>query len=255
MMETYEEVERQAQLARQKAKSTRNDWKDRTKLADRGARQRRDEAFGEAIDNIRKVIDALRIHAGEESPYRRAAEREIGHCLGVIGGTYRDWEKYEDAARAYDDGWPYELNVIDHGGQPDSYCLVQRLVARVLLNPAGFFRAEPIMGINVQAELERAADVVTGQIGKNHPGGKRFYDPWAQADLAMILQLMESRAGSGFARSNASHAWDRLIYELRPKRFVYDSTKEVVELLSESLRPYLDNKSQQAWTDVLRCLS
>jgi hypothetical protein len=233
--ESFEAARIAAGAARKQAKAVRTKWKRG------GPSEQRDEEFGVALQDLDKMIQGLLPFASDQSAYHKEAEREIGDCHGVKGGTYRDWGKYGEAADAYDRGLPYERRFLELGGQPNSYCLVQRLVSRVLKDPTAFRMGVPIQGANsvfppvdVKAELETSAEEIRQQKEVSRRG-----DPWAQADFALVLQLLK--------RDAAGAEWDKFD-DMRPDRSVYDATLEVVRLLRERLE--LDADSRARWEDL-----
>ena len=215
--EGFDAVRIGAGNARKQAKDTRRKWKNQPS-------PQRDLDFEAALRNLDEAIERLTPFASEGSAYRKDAEREIGDCYGVQGGTYRDWGKYGEAADAYDRGLPFERS-----GQPNSYCLVQRLVSRILEDPVAFQRAAPIRGVDVTAELKASVEEIQRQKKVLRKG-----DPWAQADLALVLQLLSSEG--------AEIEWDNLD-DMKPDHGVYESTLEVVRLIRKKL-PF------DAWMDV-----
>lgn len=233
---TFAELQATALNARKRAKAVRKEWKDRE------PGENRDDAFRAAVKELDDVVLVLKGWRGEDSPYRRDAERDIGDCLGVKGGTYRDWGKYRDAAFSYDEGLPYEREAQQLGGQPNSYCLVQRLVCRVLEEPGEFQRVGSVLGVDLDLELDRSAQVVRDQVKI------RTDSRWAQADLALLLQLLGGKSDRGFDRATA--AWDELD-DMGPDRFVYDSTLETVKALQSRLDQFLDPAARSSWADLV----
>jgi hypothetical protein len=238
----FEDVATEAQRARRRSKEVRKEWKERPPSEDRI------NAFRSIQDDLERVIVDLRVWDHERSAYRRDAKREIGDCLGVKGGTYRDAGDYPRAAEAYDDGLDYERAVNQLGGHPNSYCLVQRLVTRVLAEPEAFSRSEPIQGVDVHAELAQCVETLRNQMAVVRSG-----DPWAQADLAVVMQLLATGPIASPRAADAATAWDQLD-DMRPDRFVYGSTREVVQLLRQRLE-HLSLSTKAAWSDVVSRLS
>jgi hypothetical protein len=226
--ESFEPIRIATSTAKRQAKKTRTKWKGA------GPSAERDLEFDAEVKNLDAAIQALRPFADENSAYRKEAQREIGDCHGVMGGVYRDWGKYGEAADSYDLGLPYEQSFLELGGQPNSYCLVQRLVSRVLLAPQAFRQGQPIKGLNVKAELEASADEIARQLK-----GPRQGDPWAQADFALVHQLL--------GRESAEAEWDNFD-DLRPGSSVYESTFDVVHLLRQRL--VLDVDETARWEDL-----
>ncbi len=59
---------------------------------------------------------------------------QLAYILGTKGGIFRRWGEFEKSARAYDAG--YEIERRESGyGIINSYNMVQRLVARVYIQP------------------------------------------------------------------------------------------------------------------------
>jgi hypothetical protein len=227
--ESFEEIRKRASLARKASKSHREEWKGKEPSEDR------DRVFEKTVKEFDAVLQLLKEWRG--SAFDTEAAREIGDCLGAKGGTLRDWGRYDQAAHAYDEGLNYEREVEESGGRPNSYCLVQRLVMRVLWQPERFVDNQMILDRNVRNELNRSTTTVSNQMKAQRRG-----DPWAQADYALVLQLLgEDRAIS---------EWDKF-EDMRPDRFVYESTSEVVKLLQERLVPLLSSEDQEAWADVV----
>jgi tetratricopeptide (TPR) repeat protein len=233
--ESFETTRIAAARARKQAKTIRSKWKYL------GPSDQRDAEFGTSLQDLDNAIEALIPFASGGSAYRQDAEREIGDCHGVNGGAYRDWGRYGEAADAYDQGLPFERRFQELRGQPNSYCLVQRLVARVLKNPVAFRRGLPIQGadarvapVDVTAELEASVEEIREQKKVLRKG-----DPWAQADFALVLQLL--------GRNAAEAEWDKL-EDMRPDRGVYDSTLDVVRLIRQRL--LVDADSGAGWHDL-----
>jgi len=59
--------------------------------------------------------------------YELKVRTQLLHIYGSIGGVYRREKRYEESARAYDDGDKTE-RTLDHTSQPNSYNLTQRLI-------------------------------------------------------------------------------------------------------------------------------
>jgi hypothetical protein len=139
--------------------------------------------------------------------------------------------------------------VNEQGGVPSSYCLVQRLVTRVLADPAGFAVSRPVLGFVVQPKLAECVGVIEAQMR-----GPRKNDSWAGADLAVVLQLMTVGEDGARHVGRAIDAWDAL-EDMNPDRFVLESTRDVVTALRDRLSPSLDDGARDEWDDVLDRLS
>ena len=237
---TFAELQARALSARQNAKAVRKKWRRQPEEAARTA------DFEAAITELSAVVEALGSWSAPESPYRREADRDIGDCLGVQGGTYRDWGRYDGAASAYDQGLPYERRAEELGGQPNSYCLIQRLVCRILHDPEAYLEGRPILDLQVEPELGSAAQIVRAQIPNRNDA------VWARADLALVLQLLASNGRVTF--DEVTLEWDALD-DMKPDRAVYDSTLEAVLAVKERLDPFLKARARDEWEDVVDRLS
>lgn len=233
---TFDAARIAAVNARKTAKDIRKKWQHEE------ASPERDAEFKVAVGGLNDGIKDLEEFVSANSAYRRDAEREIGDCHGVIGGAYRDWGKYGDAADAYDRGLPYEQLSEERGGQPNSYCLVQRLVARALKDPTAFRTRSPIQGawalgpaIDVKAELVDCLKEIARQ-----KKVLRAKDPWAQADYALVLLLLEDES--------AESEWDKFD-DMHPDSGAYQSTLDVVRLLRGRLE--LSNEAAERWDDLM----
>ena len=234
---TFGELQGYAQKIRQDAKAIRKRWVGQAPSSSRKAE------FQNAIANFEVVIAAFeeRLEVAEKGSLgERDLCTEIGDCYGALGGTYRDWEEFTQAAKAYGKGRVYEKRVEDLGGQPNSYCLVQQLVNLILADPKGFSEHTLIDNVDVRNELRAARDTLNGQMRVARRG-----DPWAQADLALICQLLDD---------DAVVQWDELD-DLEPKHFVYDAAGSVVRFVHEKLSPYLKDTENEFWHEVEERLS
>jgi hypothetical protein len=233
---TFEQLQAAAQAARNDAKTTRVKWR-----STHGGG--RDAAFARPVAALDQVIAELeeRLQNAEGGSLREQdLLTEAGDCYGVKGGTYRDWGRYLEAARSYETGRGCEERLNELSEKPNSYCLVQHLVNLILADPASFAQCGQVEKFNVTAGLARARDTIRDQMKVKRKG-----DPWAQADLALVSQLLGD---------DATHEWDTLD-DLKPKRFVYDATHDTVLPLFEKLKPHLSDRAQQSWIDVIDRLS
>jgi hypothetical protein len=234
--QTFADAQTVALTARRLAKITRKKWK-----AGSSTDPARDQDFDTAVRDLDQAVATLKEWQHDGSPYYRDAVRDIGDCLGVKGGTYRDWDKYAAAAASYDEGLSYEVDTQQLGGQPNSYCRVQRLVCRVLAEPEEFVRSGRALDVDLDEELASAIGVVGSQVKI------RTDSQWAQADVALLLQLLATR--QPMKNAAAVEAWDELD-DMGPDRFVYESTLETVKALASRLSPLLDAASRRAWSDL-----
>ena len=233
---SFDETRIAAANARKQAKEIRKKWENQERS------DRRDTEFSLALRGLDDAIQNLSLFVSESSAYRTDAEREIGDSHGVRGGVYRDWGKYGEAADAYDKGLPYERRYQELGGKPNSYCLVQRLVARALKDPKAFRDRLPIQGadpdvppVDVKSELEASLKEIEKQ-----KEVLRAKDPWAQADYALVLLLLE--------RETAEAEWDKFD-DMSPDSGAYQSTLDVARLLETALE--LSDVAADRWADLV----
>lgn len=230
----FQEQRTSSDSAQKAAKRVREKWKDKQDSRERA------EAFSAVTTDLDDVIAQLEEWSHSSSPFEVEAKKEIGDCLGAKGGAYRDWGKFADAARAYDEGLRYEVEA----NEPNSYCLVQRLTMRVLAEPEKFVRSEPVLGLDVSDELLKAAAVIHAQLQDS-----RRDDPWAQTDFALVLQLLGPKGYESWGADGALDAWDTLD-DMEPAGFLYESTLDVVRSLRQRLSPHVDEQAKAEWEDL-----
>jgi hypothetical protein len=207
-------------------KRLRNLWRNRD------ASQARDAAFQKAIEGIATVIGAFK-HRFTQMEKGSSSERdlasEIGDYCGVQGGIFRDWGKFDEAAKAYGEGHKHAKLVRELGGKSNSYCLVQELINLVLARPSD---------LNSADVLETKLRPALSEIRQSDRKG----DPWAQADQALITQLVDPQ--------KATEEWD-ILDDLLPKPDVYAATRDVVIALAKCLRPQLDGATLKSWNELV----
>jgi len=120
--------------------------------------------------------------------------------------------------------------------------LVQRLVARALKDPKAFRDGVPIQGadpgvppVDVKSELEASLKEIEKQ-----KEVLRAKDPWAQADYALVLLLLE--------RETAEAEWDKFD-DMSPDSGAYQSTLDVARLLETALE--LSDVAADRWADLV----
>jgi hypothetical protein len=134
-----------------------------------------------ALENLDQHPDPLQA----EDVFRRDLLAQVGHIRGSKGGVYSRQREYENSAKAFDAGNTYERE-LDSTDKPNSYNLVQRLVARTLLAPAAIeIKGAMVLDENLDKELHAAYREVRRQIEKARPN-----DAYAQADAFMVLLLL-----------------------------------------------------------------
>jgi len=156
---------------------------------------RDDALFEEAHKKLREAETALvealaeqrRAREGEQvGDLERKIAEQLVHIRGSIGGVWRREGRHVESAQAYDSG--YDLERAESGyGIVDSYTLVQRLVARVFVDPAAADDEHVIVEHRaVRPKLEEARDVIRDQIERKGRGRDEF----AASDLTLVLLLL-----------------------------------------------------------------
>jgi hypothetical protein len=216
------------------------------RLKSRAMDARDEEDFERAERLIEKAEAALKAELKRLKLSRKAADvqdrparrgtsevkvaEQLGHVLGTKGGIYRRWKKYEDSARAYDEGYQYEKVALDHG-TANSYDLVQRLVARAFVNPSALRDDTEVLGLPLRRALFEARGEVDRQLA-----GDRANDEYAAADLALIW-LLQGDAGW-------EAVLDRFVFipppddpsKTRPSLYAIEVTLDVVNRLRGALK-------------------
>ncbi len=222
-----------ARQVRRSAKSIRNEW------LHNPSTDKKDHAFREVVLPLRDVIESLvnyAMHMEEASITARDLHIEIGDCYGLLGGLYRDWGKYTEAADAYSRGRISEIKVKELGGKSNSYCLVQELVNLILGSVIAFDTNAALI-----QRLHQAREEVRKQMSEDRAG-----DLWAQADIALLTQLVSPDC--------AVYEWDKF-EDLIPPRFASEGTKEVLTALLSKLYPYLSPAAKDSWEDAIARLT
>lgn len=223
---TIAKLEIIAQEARRTAKQARKQFKSPT--------HERENKFISEEANLRMVIGELKKRLGstdDGSLSERGLQLEIGDCFGVLGGLYRDWEKFDDAASCYHEGHQCEARVEELGGKSNSYCLVQELVNRLLSDPSR------LQDLDFKKLLDDARIEVQRQISND-----RVKDIWAKADLALLCLLISPE--------DSIQQWDEFD-DLTPPRFAYDGTLDVVLALYERLEGQIAESELLVWKDTI----
>jgi hypothetical protein len=155
---------------------------------DRGEFDEARRQLGQAEGELSQALDEERRERTDDEAgvFERKLASQLVHIRGSLGGVWRRQDRHADSARAYDAG--YTLERAESGYRiVDSYTLVQRLVARVLQDPAAVAHADrPVDGLRIPEELQDAARVIREQIQRK--GRER--DEYAAADLALVLLLL-----------------------------------------------------------------
>jgi tetratricopeptide (TPR) repeat protein len=198
---------------------------------DKGDFARAESSILEAETMLRAALKGhqeSREAAGEQAGALKPGAREIqvaeqlGHVLGSKGGIYRRWKKYEASADAYDQAYHFEKWVLGHGID-NSYVLVQRLVARVFIDPKAVQDDVEVRGLPLRRQLLEAEAEVERQ-----QRGQRNKDEYAAADLALVrLLLGEANWESALTRFTQATP--------PPSAYSVEATLEVVNELRQTL--------------------
>jgi hypothetical protein len=207
--------------AKARAKSARDDkdWQDAIDI------------LSDSIDRVQDAKEQIEQHANGRM------EAELADLYGLVGGTQRRWgldaqgpdrdSHLAASVRAYDDGFRYEQTL--KAKDATSYNRINRLVGRVLLKPSVLQAAKTASPeVDLNHELGKAEEILTGQIESG-----RQRDPWAYSDLATVRLLRGT--------PDALATLQKLL-DLRPLKFVYESTLDTLEplaLAAADIRPDL----------------
>jgi hypothetical protein len=209
--------------AKARAKSARDDrdW------------QRAVEILDEWIDRVQEAKERIAPRATE------GMDAELADLYGLVGGTQLRWglqsqgldrESHLAASvTAYDAGFRYEQTL--KAKHATTYNRINRLTGRILLEPTLLQTAQirPVQ-VDMAHELIEAEEILTRQI----ESGGRQRDPWAYCDLATVRLLRGT--------PEALATLGKLI-DLRPLKFVYESTLDRLEPLAQAaadIRPDLE---------------
>jgi hypothetical protein len=203
------------------------------------AKNARDEQdWQNAIDILEEWIERVQDAKRQIGPRATGRmEAELADLYGLVGGTQRRWglqlQGSERAAhlaasvRAYDEGFAYEKDL--NAKDATTYNRINRLTGRVLLNSTALDGSDAgSPDIDLIDELRQAEEIVTGQLESG-----RQRDPWALCDLATVRLLRGT--------PDALATLQKLL-DLRPPKFVYESTLDTLEPLAQAaadIRPDL----------------
>jgi tetratricopeptide (TPR) repeat protein len=147
-------------------------------------RAKRNQLFRAAAADFEKAITVL------EQGLRAVRRRQDGYTqdicrllealsqsYGSLGGTWRDARDYKKSIKLYDKGNDYEEERRRNCYARDTYNMLQRLIVRLLAEPALLTRPDFIKELNtVRREIQSQVDA-----GRD--------DSWALADLALARFL------------------------------------------------------------------
>lgn len=207
------------------------------------AKNRRDAS---KFDRALKYLDRA-VHIAEDLYDRSPMDfaPELADIYGMVGGIRRRQADESAAAgddparhdhlrqshEAYDRGFEYENEDL---GVVDSYNLVNRLVSRILAQPA-VLAGEPLQDERLIPdgtlldELERALQIVDKQLDESRRG-----DVWAMADHALLSLLISKDAMARTAYGP--------LHSTAPPSYVYGSALSTLRPLADvgsDLRPEL----------------
>jgi hypothetical protein len=160
--------------------------------------------FDEAVSLLRKAELSLNQELeveirdrGEARPEQHELDLalQLTHIRGSLGGVFRrqgvradkaDQRNpfFQQSVKAYDAGYDVEQA---YRRDTDSYTLVQRLVARVMLEPAAVAAQTVVVRLPVRSELQTAAATIRAQ---TQPGRSREKDEYAFGDLSLVSLLL-----------------------------------------------------------------
>lgn len=154
----------------------------------------RDRLFRAAAEEFQKAIAALerglRTVRRQQDAYTQDVCRvleALSQSYGSLGGTWRDAGDRPRAIDLYDRGNAYEEERRRNCAARDTYNMLQRLIVRLLTEPALIERADFVADLNaVREEIER-------QVGAGRD------DSWALADLALARFLCGVEADAAIA--------------------------------------------------------
>jgi len=192
-------------------------------------RRRKNKEWGEALALGDEAIQALEAEWRGLLPTALTSERgrkladALGDAYGTKGGILRSYGKYHQSCAAYDAGYDFEGD--ERYRFANSYNLTQRLVARFLAEPKRFEQDAWKDGNVVFPEsLLMAERVIREQMS-----GPRLNDPWAMADLALLLLLLLRD------EAEEQEAWRRIV-SITPPAYVFASTLSVIQDLSRQVQ-------------------
>lgn len=171
------------------------------------------ELYEDALEKLDEAIAELTaLHGAADDPeVRRKAEAELADCYGMKGGVYRRWDRrLAEALKMYETGLEYEQRL-----GLDSYNFANVVSTRLILDGAALAEVQPL--------VRQGIELVERQVAQHR--GEQW---WAYADLGLFYllagDLAKARQQYKKFRDKGARAED------------YDTTKEVLAELRESLR-------------------
>jgi len=170
-------------------------------LVDLARAQRREGKLDDAAKTLTEAIAATHDSA------------QLAELYGMLGGTRRDQKDLVAAASAYDTGFRHEA------GSSSTYNALNRLVTRVLLDPASLSSSDALRRFGALDAVDVAESLAALEPTlRRDVDGPRRDDYWAAGDLALIAALNGNAV-------EARRALDHLD-SLTPPAFVYEKYRE-----------------------------
>jgi hypothetical protein len=196
----------------------------------------------EAEMYLEKELEEQRLaREGEKvGKFEQDIAKQLIYIRGSMGGLWRRQGDHVKSAKAYDSG--YELERAESGYDiVESYTLVQRLVARVFIDPAAVDNEQDVVAnLAVRPELEKARDLIRDQIKRKG----RENDEFAASDLTLVLLLLGDQDWRAALRR---------FRDLRPA-YALSATREVIEQLQKSVAPRASMRLRNDLADALTLL-
>jgi len=209
------------------------------------AKSDRDSGFwGDSLGDLNEAIQKLRRVDRTDIPlgFSHAIDAELADTYGQVGGVERRWamecanfdqkQHLERSLAAYDIGFEFERQLSRDLVEAPTYNRVNRLVARVLLQPTVLNDAS-LESTDFSNELREADNILGVRI--KGPGQR---DPWVYCDIGTVKLLL----GTDWLQVVQQ------IQKLRPPPFVYDSwlsTLTMINAVASHLLPELPDAIRQ----------
>jgi tetratricopeptide (TPR) repeat protein len=170
-------------------------------LIDQARAQRREGNLDAAVTTLTQAIAATSDSA------------QLAELYGMLGGTRREQKDLVAAISAYDTGFRHE------SGSSSTYNALNRLVTRVLLEPASLSSPDALRRFGALDVVDVVASLAALEPTlRRDVDGPRRDDYWAAGDLALIATLNGSAA-------EARRALDHFD-SLTPPAFAYEKYRE-----------------------------
>lgn len=183
------------------------------------------DAIDEAVEEIESYGEFNPEMSGPIDQASKDQAFELADCWGIRGGIYREEGEIQQAIEAYGKG--YELERNPQYEIQSTYNTVQRLVVRLLSNPAllkenGTSIPDSSLEKPLRELLAEAAEAIEKK-------WQSMDDPvWALADMVLIRTLLQM-PGVG--------EWEKIFKSKAKDRFPFDSLGAVVKRLAQEDLP------------------